>query len=161
MMIRADVFEKTGLIDEQFFLVHEESEFCLRARRAGLRCGIVAEPLVWHKGSSYYQRDPRPLQIYYDARNIALILRKHRGSPVIGPTRRSVWWKYWKHVYFMYCLHRDRGNPAAATAVLEGLSDALLHRYGPLQARRRPLVPLLRPLFELKRRFSFSRRRSA
>jgi hypothetical protein len=157
MMIRADVFEKISLIDERFFLVHEESEFCLRARRAGFRCGILSEPLVWHKGSSFYKRDPRPLQTYYDVRNIALIIRKHRGSPVIGPTPRGVWWKYLKHVYFMYSLHRDRKNLAAANAVLEGLSDALLHRYGPLQPRRRPLVPLLRPLFEMKRRISFSR----
>ncbi len=30
MMIRSDVFQRIGLIDERFFLIHEESDFCLR-----------------------------------------------------------------------------------------------------------------------------------
>ena len=55
-MIRAEVFERIGLIDERFFLIHEESDFCLRARQAGFRCGVLGEALVWHKGSSSFKR---------------------------------------------------------------------------------------------------------
>src|SRR5262249_42366733 len=65
MMIAASVFRSIGLIDERFFLVHEESDFCLRARRAGFACGVIGESLVWHKGSSSFKRTGKSLQRYY------------------------------------------------------------------------------------------------
>src|SRR3954452_1497802 len=52
MMVRADVFRRIGLIDDRFFLLHEEADFCLRAKAAGFNCGVLAEGMVWHKGSS-------------------------------------------------------------------------------------------------------------
>ena len=62
MMIRATVFRHIGLIDERFFLIHEESDFCLRSRQAGFRCGVLNEGLVWHKGSSAFKRSGKQLQ---------------------------------------------------------------------------------------------------
>ena len=56
MMISARVARAIGPIDERFFLIHEESDYCLRARRAGFKCGVLAEALVWHKGSSSFKR---------------------------------------------------------------------------------------------------------
>ncbi|AMV23590.1 N-acetylglucosaminyl-diphospho-decaprenol L-rhamnosyltransferase [Gemmata sp. SH-PL17] len=50
MMVRADVFQRAGLIDDHFFLIHEEADFCLRVKEVGFGCGVLAEPLVWHKG---------------------------------------------------------------------------------------------------------------
>src|SRR5437764_748752 len=70
MMVRAEVFARVGLVDERFFLVHEESDLCLRARRAGFRCGVFGEALVWHKGSSAFARTGKRLQRYYDTRNL-------------------------------------------------------------------------------------------
>ena len=148
----AAVFRRVGLLDERFFLIHEESDFCLRARRAGFRCGVLPEPLVWHKGSSSFQREGKPLQRYFDARNLFLLMWKHVGSYRRPPRRLRSWLKYLKHVYYFYCLSRDRNNDAGATAVLDGLHDALCGYYGPLAARPRPLVPLMRWAFERWRR---------
>lgn len=144
----AAVFRTIGLLDERFFLIHEESDFCLRARRAGFKCGVLAEPLVWHKGSSSFQREGKPLQRYFDARNLFLLLWKHAGSYGRRGGRPAIWKKYLRHVYSFYCVSRDRGNDAGATAVLNGFHDALFGNYGPLTDRRRPLVPLMRRAFE-------------
>lgn len=35
MMVRKEVFDQIGLLDENFFMYFEEVDFCLRARRAG------------------------------------------------------------------------------------------------------------------------------
>jgi GT2 family glycosyltransferase len=155
MMVSAVVFQRIGLLDERFFLIHEESEFCLRACRAGFHCGVVPEALVWHKGSSSFQRDPRPLQRYFDARNLYLILRKHAANYRNGQPPWQAWMKYLRHVYYMYCLQRDKGNDVAAEAVLEGVADALSGRYGPPSARRRPVLPLLRTAFSWFRTWSY------
>lgn len=147
----AAVFNRIGLLDERFFLIHEESDFCLRARKAGFRCGIQAEPLVWHKGSSSFQREGKPLQRYFDARNLFLLVWKHAGSYRRPPERLRMWLKYLRHVYYFYCLRRERGDDRGADAVLNGLHDALLRQFGPLRDRWRPLVPLMRWAFERRR----------
>ena len=72
MMVSADVFRRIGLVDERFFLVHEEADLCLRARAAGFRSGVIGEALVWHKGSASFKRTGRRLQRYYDTRNLLL-----------------------------------------------------------------------------------------
>jgi GT2 family glycosyltransferase len=148
MMIRRQVFERIGLIDERFFLIHEESDFCLRARHAGFRCGVLNRGLVWHKGSSAFKRSGKRWQRYYDARNLALLLRKHQATHRAG---RSAWpsrLEYLKYVYYRYVIERENGHADAAEAVLEGVSDALAGRYGPYAKGPRRTLPLVRGLFE-------------
>lgn len=48
MMVRREVFEAIGLLDEGYFLYFEETDFCLRARRAGWPCWYVPESRVAH-----------------------------------------------------------------------------------------------------------------
>jgi len=48
MMVRRDVFESIGLMDEGFFLYYEETDFCLRAKRAGWPCWYIPQSRVMH-----------------------------------------------------------------------------------------------------------------
>jgi hypothetical protein len=50
MMIRAAVLEAIGGLDEGYFLYFEETDFCLRARRAGFATWYVPESRVMHVG---------------------------------------------------------------------------------------------------------------
>lgn len=55
-LIKQEVFDKIGLLDEKFFVYWEETDFCYRARKAGYK--VVAAPTskVWHKGSGTMNR---------------------------------------------------------------------------------------------------------
>jgi GT2 family glycosyltransferase len=150
MMIRAEVFQRVGLIDERFFLIHEEADFCLRAKRAGFACGVLAEPLVWHKGSTSFKREGKKWQRYYDTRNLALLVRRHRRAN--GRGLLSAYAAYLRYAYHRYCHEREAAAPESADAVLEGLIDAAARRTGPYRARRRWAVPVLRGVFEVARR---------
>jgi hypothetical protein len=155
MMVAARVLRRVGLIDERFFLVHEETDLCLRARRAGFLCGVIGESLVLHKGSSSFKRSGKRHQRYYDARNIALLLRKHLGTlrSGRGPWRTRI--EYLKYVYYRFSHELEDGHADAALAVVEGLTDALAGRYGPYRAGRRPLAGwLARALTALHARFT-------
>ncbi len=147
MLVRAEVFARIGLIDERFFLVHEESDFCLRARRAGFQLGVLGEALVWHKGSSAFGRTGKRLQRYYDTRNLCLLLGKHAKLPG-GRGAVSSRWEFLKYSYHRYAIERDAGQMDAADAVLEGLCDALSRYFGPYARRRRSALPILRRAFE-------------
>ncbi len=48
MLVRREVFEKIGLLDEAYFMYYEEVDFCLRARRAGFECHYVPASRVVH-----------------------------------------------------------------------------------------------------------------
>ncbi len=48
MIIRKQVFDDVGLMDESYFMYYEEVDFCLRANRAGWPCWYVPESHVVH-----------------------------------------------------------------------------------------------------------------
>jgi N-acetylglucosaminyl-diphospho-decaprenol L-rhamnosyltransferase len=50
MIVRREVFDTIGLLDEGYFLYFDETDFCLRARRAGWPCWYVPEARVMHIG---------------------------------------------------------------------------------------------------------------
>ena len=152
MMIRADVFARIGLISDLFFLIHEESDFCLRAKRAGFGCGVLAEPLVWHKGSTAFKRTGKRWQRYYDARNLGLLVSRHAGRTPGGRGGLRAYGVYLRYAYHRYCHEAEDGHPDAADAVLDGLVDFVTRRFGPMPAGRRWAVPGLRAAFDAARR---------
>ena len=48
MMVRREVFDAVGLMDEGYFLYFEETDFCLQAARAGWPCWYVPQSRVMH-----------------------------------------------------------------------------------------------------------------
>jgi hypothetical protein len=76
LLVRRDVLEKIGLLDERFFLYYEESDLCARARGAGYR--VVSHPgaRLWHKVSRSTGADSE-VTLYYMRRNVLLYLARH------------------------------------------------------------------------------------
>ena len=48
LMVRREVFEAIGVLDEAYFMYYEEVDFCLRANRAGWPCWYVPSSRVVH-----------------------------------------------------------------------------------------------------------------
>jgi len=147
LWLRREVVEKVGLIDERFFLVHEESDFCLRAKAAGFKIGVVAEDLLRHRRSASFQEVERNTgtsgQTYYDVRNLALLVRKNSKG---GATRRNRWRSWFELLKYACYSHADaaeRNDLPRMLAVSEGTADAMVGRWGPYEARRRWLAPVV------------------
>ena len=83
MVIKNIVFESIGLFDENFFMYGEDADFCLRAKKAGYKIGMVNSATVYHKVSRSAGSDVKnelafsKLQAYYYARNNMLIAKKN------------------------------------------------------------------------------------
>jgi GT2 family glycosyltransferase len=137
MAVRRPVLEKIGFLDESLFIVHEEADFCLRARKKGFGCGVINKILVWHKGSNSFRRSGKEYQRYYDSRNLFPLLLRH--GQINGRKTRHSLNEYFRYVYYRYCHEIESGNSAAAFACAEGLYDALLHRMGPRVNGRKSL----------------------
>jgi len=68
LIIKREVIESIGFIPEEYFLFFEETEWCLRAKKAGYRIMCVCSSRVFHKGSSSVSK-VKGLQDYYMMRN--------------------------------------------------------------------------------------------
>lgn len=148
MMISSSVFHTIGLIDERFFLIHEESDYCLRAREAGFYCGVIGESLVWHKHSASFTRAGNWRQRYYDVRNLFLLLRKHPAAHHGSHSQYRSWLRYCKYVYYCYCLERENGGEEGKKAVVQGVCDAISGRFGPWVSGAPYAGPLVGIVFE-------------
>jgi GT2 family glycosyltransferase len=66
LIIRREVFEAIGLMDEEYFLYYEETDFCLQAKRAGWDCWYVPESRVMHivgQSTGVTVRNQRPKRL--------------------------------------------------------------------------------------------------
>lgn len=85
MLIRYTVIEKIGLMDEQYFLYFEETDYCLQANKAGWECWYVPSSQVIHyvgrstgviSGDNLNRRRPRywfKSRQYYFLKNHGLL----------------------------------------------------------------------------------------
>ncbi|HSN83225.1 MAG TPA: glycosyltransferase family 2 protein [Polyangiales bacterium] len=74
MMIRAQVLDDVGLLDEGYFLYFDEVDFCLQVHRAGWKTYYVPESVVVHLVgqstgiSDHRKKPPRFPQYWFDSR---------------------------------------------------------------------------------------------
>lgn len=74
MIVRRQVFEQVGLLDEEYFMYYEETDFCLQAKKAGWSCWYVPQSRVIHlvgqsSGVTDTKRPPKRLpQYWFDSR---------------------------------------------------------------------------------------------
>jgi GT2 family glycosyltransferase len=80
MLIRRQVIETIGLLDEAFFMYGEETDFCWRARKAGWELLFTPEAEIIHLGGAS-SRQVRPEMILQLRGSILLFMKKHRSAP--------------------------------------------------------------------------------
>lgn len=77
MLLRAETIREVGYLDEAFFLVWEEADWCFRARKSGWQCLVVPQARVWHKVGSSFGTEASPLRTYFSVRNQLLWAHRH------------------------------------------------------------------------------------
>jgi len=81
MLIKREVFEKVGLLDEDYFLYEEDVDFCLWAARAGFKLLYVPSAKMWHKIETIPKDRTSPFILYHMARSRIIFLRKNFSWP--------------------------------------------------------------------------------
>jgi GT2 family glycosyltransferase len=78
MMVRSEVIQKVGGMDEDFFLFLEETEWCYRIKKAGWKICFLPTAKIIHVGQqSIHQNPQRTLPEGY--RNYVRLYRKHEN----------------------------------------------------------------------------------
>lgn len=96
-LIRAVVFEKIGMMDSKYFVYWDDTDFCYRAMKHGLRMVYSPSIKLWHKVSSLTGGKVSLFSQYYGTRNKVYFLLKHR--PVAEVILHL--WVYWIYLLLL------------------------------------------------------------
>jgi GT2 family glycosyltransferase len=128
LLVRREVFERVGLLDEGYFVYGEDLEFCFRASRAGFRCGYVPSAVAEHAGGWSTGGGYAPARKYLSGYATGRFLREH-GGPGLRLNALLYDLVLWP-VAYLIALRRGEGR--AARAKLAGIWAGW---------RRRPVGP--------------------
>jgi GT2 family glycosyltransferase len=79
LLIRKQVFDTIGLMDQRYFVYLDDTDFCYRATRAGLTLIYVPSAELLHKASSLTGGSESEFSVRYRTRNQIYFMLKHLG----------------------------------------------------------------------------------
>ena len=84
VLIRAELFEKIGLMDARYFAYVDDTDFMYRALRGGFRLFYQADDKLFHKVGYLTGGRDSPFTIRFGSRNQAFFALKHFGRIEAG-----------------------------------------------------------------------------
>jgi GT2 family glycosyltransferase/glycosyltransferase involved in cell wall biosynthesis len=127
MWIRADVFRRIGLLDEEYFYSFEDLDFCMRARRAGFRVMLVPAAIAYHEGGRSIGRRS-PDRVYFATRNHLKLARSTLAGTGVSHAARGALIVGMNAAYAV--LSPQVPLVSGLAAVVRGACDHLRGRYG-------------------------------
>ncbi|OGW39032.1 MAG: hypothetical protein A2Y97_02345 [Nitrospirae bacterium RBG_13_39_12] len=118
LLIKRNVLETIGLLDERFFLYWEDVDLGLRAKRAGLKNIIVPKARIYHKVSVSIGGTDSALKAYHKTRSNLLLSKLHAPKAtkkLIISFLRDIAWLIFKS--------RERERFFKASAYLAAIID--------------------------------------
>jgi len=130
ILIKREVFDKIGLLDERLFLYFEDVDFFLRAERAGYKFLFVPQARIWDKEKATFGKET-PQTIYYLIRNKLIVENKLRPFSHFEHIR---------NIRFMLSssalMAIDKAKRNHLRAVVLGIFDFYRKRFGQKEIKR-------------------------
>lgn len=77
LLVTRNCIEKTGVLDESYYIYSEDADWCVRARRAGFKCWFVPSAHVWHKISASSGGGLTSFKAYHKVRSNFLFFKRY------------------------------------------------------------------------------------
>lgn len=140
LAVHRSIFERIGAFDERFFLQLEETDFFLRAQRAGFDAVCATRVKIFHKESRAFGGTRAAIKTYYTSRNTLLLVEKDPGVKAKVARLRRFYWTLSSLAIELQPAGRRQGlarwllsGAPSAQAVRAGVRDYLLRRFGKAQ----------------------------
>ena len=128
ILISRALIEKIGLLREDLYMIAEDLDWCLKARRAGARLVYCPSAVIWHKESFTTQKVlGNPRQLYLATRNLLLVHQEHARwyhNIAFYP------WFAMRWMLYQSLKHLLRGKPLMLKALCLAARDFLKGRAG-------------------------------
>lgn len=125
LLIKSSVVRQIGLMDEDYFLYFEETDWNVRAHEKGYISVVNNDVRILHK-SGMAVRKAKDSEYYYVPRNLPLFIRKN-GRWYHKLTFYPI---FLMRYAFSYVLHMATGEPVKSQNIVKGIKDFVKKRYG-------------------------------
>jgi len=105
LLIRRAVIETIGLLNPEYFALYEETEWCLRCKKAGYQVVYVPDSVLWHKGGQATAKISG-FRAYYMGRNQFIFMKRNCSLlqfisflvifPLLHLLKNAVWFLLWQ-----------------------------------------------------------------
>jgi GT2 family glycosyltransferase len=127
VLVPTNLLHDIGLLDDNFFIYYDDTDFVRRAQEHGYRLWFVPQSVIYHRKGATIGGRSTPFGLYYLTRNRPYLIRKH----VTSPLQRSIFWTYFLMTRAIQAaLLVARGKPDHAKAMVMGLGDYWRGRMG-------------------------------
>jgi GT2 family glycosyltransferase len=121
--------EDVGLLDADLFAVHEERDWCYRARAAGYRVLYASDAIVLHKVSTSFTSGRSPAYHYLYVRNQLRFWERRGTIPANWRCLRGVFLMWRREIDFVR--HHGNSKLRRAWGATRGALDYVWGRFGP------------------------------
>jgi GT2 family glycosyltransferase len=135
VMVSRTALNKIGLLDDNYFMYHEDWDWCFRFREAGYRTVCAPKLIAWHNIQDQNLKIFAPYYAYYYHRNYFLFAAKHCSSmkeTISFLFKRLVWQKNWMFpfIYPLIALksYKKEAIKAYSVGIIDGLTFLLRSR---------------------------------
>ena len=120
-LIKKEVILNIGFLDKKYFCYWEDTDYCIRASKAGYDLKYCPESRIWHKVSKSSECISG-FEIYLMTRNMFIFMKKHCSKPqYLSFLLYFFLFKFWyKNNYYLY--HKEIN---LIRCYLNGLKDGL------------------------------------
>jgi GT2 family glycosyltransferase len=135
LLVRRQMIDQIGALDEGFFLYYEDQDWCVRAKRAGWELCYVAEATAHHELRRIGERR-RPPHLAGDIRHSQVrFLRKHSGllpAAIFGALALGQFGRQWLRLWWLALQGRSPADAAEQLALFRRHSTNIISEiFGP------------------------------
>jgi GT2 family glycosyltransferase len=120
LLIRAEVIRDIGLLDPAYFMYWEETDWCIRGRKAGYKAVYAPKSRIWHKSAASNVGSQK--NEYYRTRNAFLFLKKHASR---GEYFSFIVYFFLFRIYFFSILVLFDGDLQKLACFFKGVFDGI------------------------------------
>lgn len=120
MLIKREVFEKVGLLPEEYFMYYEDTDFCLRVIDSGYKIFYNPRAEIFHKVSMSSGGEDSPFFIKWNTRNRIIFMNKYKHKVIGIKFIFSLLYVYLTR-YIRYMLYTFKRDKERANAIRAGL----------------------------------------
>lgn len=113
LLIKKDAIKQIGLLDENFYLIHEEADWCYRSLRSGFENIVVPKAAVYHKVSKTIKKFPE-LVHYYNIRNFLYLTHRNASKINLIKVYLGLCFLMVKHIFFLCSPKKEKRGQGKA-----------------------------------------------